>query len=212
MGMNVSIADGVKPLHGSSNKDTGVRAKIELNGGLIGEAAVVVLDTVDLANPGADVRAYVSAQTIDVKDQYRLKKEYEGTTCIELKAQAPVVKLQASAGEDSLLYALLDTLKVKASYDLIKKDSDNWRLIKYTYHVEYEDDGSVTVTQLKGDKAHEDVCTHIEKKSKAELKAEGIEEEVDKKVDEAGDAASAKLEKMIEDAIERWVEKNCSDC
>lgn len=216
IGVNVSTANGFKPLHGCSNEDVGVRAKVELNGGLIGEAAVMVLETVDLADPGADVRAYASASTIDVKDTYKLKDEYLGTTCVELKVQAPVVKLSATAGEDSLLYALLDTLKVEASYDLVKKDSDNRFLNKLTYHVEYEDDGTITVTKLESGKKHEDVCTHIEKKTKVELEAEGIkediEEEIDKKVDEAEEAAKRKIEQMIEDALNKWLEENCGGC
>lgn len=216
VGVNVSTANGFKPLHGCSKEDAGVRAKIELNGGFIGEAAVMVLETVDLADPGADIRAYASASTIDVKDTYKLKDDYLGTTCIELKAQAPVVKLSASAGQDSLLYSLLDTLKVDASYDLIKKDSDNRFLKKLTYHVEYEDDGTVTVTKLEEGKKHEDVCTHIEKKTKIELEAEGIkddiEDEIDKKVNEAEEAAKRRIEKMIEDAIEKWFEENCGGC
>lgn len=216
VGVNVSTANGFKPLHGCSNEDAGVRAKIELNGGFIGEAAVMVLETLDLADPGADIRAYASASTIDVKDTYKLKDDYLGTTCIELKAQAPVVKLSASAGQDSLLYSLLDTLKVDASYDLIKKDSDNRFLKKLTYHVEYEDDGTVTVTKLEEGKKHEDVCTHIEKKTKIELEAEGIkddiEDEIDKKVNEAEEAAKRRIEKMIEDAIEKWFEENCGGC
>lgn len=216
IGVNVSTANGFKPLHGCSNEDAGVRAKVELNGGFIGEAAVMVLETVDLADPGADIRAYASASTVDVKDTYKFKDDYLGTTCIELKAQAPVVKLSASAGKDSLLYALLDTLKVEASYDLIKKDSDNRFLKKLTYHVEYEDDGTVTVTKLEAGKKHEDICTHIEKKSKLELEAEGIkdeiEDEIDKKVNEAEEEAKRRLEKMIEDAIEKWLEENCGGC
>ena len=147
---------------------------------------------------------------------YKLKDEYLGTTCVELKVQAPVVKLSATAGEDSLLYALLDTLKVEASYDLVKKDSDNRFLNKLTYHVEYEDDGTITVTKLESGKKHEDVCTHIEKKTKVELEAEGIkediEEEIDKKVDEAEEAAKRKIEQMIEDALNKWLEENCGGC
>lgn len=44
-----------------------IHAKIELNGGFIGEATVMVLETVDLTDPGADIRAYAPASTIDVK-------------------------------------------------------------------------------------------------------------------------------------------------
>lgn len=214
VGLNVSTANGVKPLHGYSNEDTGIRAKIELNGGFIGEAAVVVLNKWDLADPGVDVRAYASASTIDVKDTYKVKDEYLGTTCIELKAQAPVIKLTASAGKDSLLYAILDTLKVEVSYDLIKKDSD--KTFKITYHVEYEDDGKITVTKLESGKKQEDVCTHIEKKPKEELESEGIvediEEKVDDKIDEAEEVARKKIEKMIEDALNKWLEENCGGC
>lgn len=216
IGVNVSTANGFKPLHGCSNEDVGVRAKVELNGGFIGEAAVMVLETVDLADPGADIRAYASASTIDVKDTYKLKEDYLGTSCIELKAQAPVVKLSATAGKDSLLYALLDTLKVDASYDLVKKDSDNRFLKKLTYHVEYEDDGTVTVTKLETGKKHEDVCTHIEKKTKLELEAEGIKDdidyEIDKKVDETEEAARRKIKQMIEDALNKWLKENCGGC
>lgn len=216
VGMNVSTANGVKPLHGYSNEDTGVRAKIEINGGFIGEAAVVVLKTWDLADPGVDVRAYASASTIDVKDTYKLKDEYLGTSCIELKAQAPVIKLTASAGKDSLVYAILDTLKVEASYDLIKKDSDSKYLKKITYHVEYESDGKITVTKLETGKKHEDLCTHIEKKPKEVLDSEGIvdtvEDAVDEKVNEAEEEAKKKLEKMIEDELNKWLEENCGGC
>lgn len=216
IGLNVSVANGVKPLHGCSNEDAGVRAKVELSGGFIGEAAVMVLDTVDLADPGADARVYASASTVDVKDLYKLKKKYEGTSCTELKIQAPVVKLTATAGEDSLLYALLDTLKVDATYDLIKKDSDNHFLKKLTYHVEQESDGTVNLIKLEGTKKHEDVCSHIEKKSKAELDAEGIKEdiqnEIDNKADEAEEAAKSKIQQMIEDAIEQWLMENCGGC
>lgn len=216
IGVNVSTANGFTPLHGCSNEDAGVRAKIELNGGFIGEAAVMVLDTWDLADPGADIRAYASASTIDVKDTYKLKDEYIGTSCVELKAQAPVVKLSASAGKDSVLYAILDTLKVEASFDLIKKDSDNRFLKKLTYHVETEEDGTQTVVKLEDGMKHEDVCTHITKKSKVELEAEGLkedlEEEIDKKVDDAKEEARRRIEKMIEDAIEKWLEENCGGC
>ena len=216
IGLNVSVANGVKPLHGCSNEDVGVRAKAELSGGLIGEAAVKVLDTVDLADPGVDARVYASASTVDVKDLYKLKKKYEGTHCTELKIQWPVVKLTATAGEDSLLYALLDTLNVKATYDLIKKDSDNRLLQKLTYHVEQEPDGTVNVIKLEGSKTHEDVCTHIEKKTKAELDAEGIKEdienEIDNKVDEAEKDAKKKIQQMIEDAIQQWLLETCEDC
>ena len=216
IGLNVSVANGVKPLHGCSNEDVGVRAKVELSGGLIGKAAVMVLDKVDLADPGADVRAYASASTVDVKDSYKLKKKYEGTSCTELKVQAPVVKLTATAGEDSLLYELLNTLKVEVTYDLIKKDSDNRLLKKLTYHVEQEPDGTVNVIKLEGSKTHEDVCTHIEKKTKAELDAEGIKEdienEIDNKVDEAEKAAKKKIQQMIEQAIQQWLMETCEDC
>ena len=216
IGLNVSVANGVKPLHGCSNEDAGVRAKIELSGGFIGEAAVMVLDTIDLANPGADARVYASVSTVDVKDSYKLKSKYAGTSCTELKIQAPVVKLTATAGEDSLLYALLDTLKVEATYDLIKKDSDNRLLKKLTYHVEQEPDGTVKLIKLEGNKNHDDVCTHIEKKTKAELEAEGIKEdienEINDKANEAEEAARNKIEQMIEDAIEQWFNENCGGC
>ena len=214
VGLNVSTANGVKPLHGYSNEDAGIRAKIELNGGFIGEAAVVVLGEWDLVDPGVDVRAYASASTIDVKDTYKVKDEYSETTCIELKVQAPVIKLTASVGEDSLLYAILDTLKVEASYDLIKKDSD--KIPQLTYHVEYEDDGKITVTKLESGKKQEDVCTHIEKKPKEELEYEGIVEDIEEKaediIDDEEEAARKKIEKMIEDALNKWLEENCGGC
>ena len=217
VGLNVSTANGFKPLHGCSNEDAGVRAKIELSGGFIGEVAVMVLETVDLADPGVDARAYASASMVDVKDAYKLKDEYIGTSCYELKAQAPVVKLTATAGQDSVLYKMLDTLKIDATYDFIKKDDSNNKFLKMvTYHVEENADGTITIVKLEGDQTHDDVCTHIEPKTKEELDAEGIrgdvKNKVNKKADKAKESAKSKIEQMIEDAIEQWIMENCGGC
>lgn len=72
-----------------------------------------------------------------------------------------MVELTATAGEDSLLYALLDTLKVEASYDLIEKDSDNRLLKKLTYHVEQESDGTVNLIKLEGSELPPLIPLHV---------------------------------------------------
>ena len=218
-GVNVSIANGVTPLHGHSNEDAGVRAKIELSGGFIGEAAVMVLDTINLANPGVDARVYASASTIDVKDDYELKDEYLGTTCIELKAQGPIVSISATAGEDSLLYALLNTLKVDATYSLIKKDGNNvpWKVV---YHTELDSNGKFSCIKLDDEQSHTDVCTHIQLKE-PEVDEEGniledienkVEDEVEKKKREAQEKLREEIEKAIEEALEKFILENCGGC
>ncbi len=211
-GINISTANGLTHPHGHGYEDAGVRAKVELSGGLIGEAAVMVLDTIDLANPGIDVRVYGSASTVDVKDDYEYKTEYIGVPCYELKAQGPIIKLTATAGEDSLLYALLDTLKVEATYDLIKKDGDNvpWMV---TYHVEENTDGTVTVTMLEDEQKHDDVCTHIQLKEPEVPDVAGdLEDAVNDKIDEKKEEVEEEINNALEDALEKWLEENCGDC
>lgn len=211
-GINVSVANGVQTPHGKSNEDAGMKAKIEVSGGLIGEAAVMVFDC-DLADPSIDVRAYGSASTIDVKDKYEFKPEYIGNSCVELKAQAPIIKLKATAGEDSLLYFILDTLKVEASYDLIKKDSDSVPWVA-TYHVEEDSDGTVRIIKLENGDTHEDVCTHIQLKEPEEEDdlLGNLEDKVDEEVDKKKKEAQSKLEKALEDALDKWLEENCGGC
>ncbi len=209
-GINISTENGVYCQKDYLSEDAGISASVELNGGLIGEAAVMVCGGIDLADPGVDVRMYCSAATLDVADGYEKKPEYtDSLDCIELKAQAPVVKLTATAGEDSLLYALLDILKLEVSYDLIEKDTEEvrWRV---TYHVEIDDDGTMKILKVPDEKEHEDICTHIRKKKNnpADDLEDQLEDELDKKAEEEKD----KLNKKIDEFIEKWLEENCGDC
>ncbi len=220
IGANVSVENGFRPIHSCSNKEAGVNASIELNGGIIVESEINVFGTVSLADPSVDVRAYASASTIDISEEYKLKEEYEGTSCIELKAQAPVIKLSASEDEDSLLYKILDTINTENSIDIIKKDSDSKLLQRIIYHVESDNGGDTTFIKLKDEQAHDDVCTHITKKTQDELEAEGLTEIVKKKSEKkmieaqtaARQKAQEKIDAVINAMIADWMMQNCSGC
>lgn len=212
-GVNVSVADGMKPLKVPSKVNSEVKAKIELNAGFIGEAAIMVFNW-DLADPSADVRIYASAESVPLKPEYRLKEPYLGFECTELKVQVPVVKLSVSNGE-SLLADMLKEMKLEGSIELIKKDDESNSLLKHLrWHAELETDGTIRTEKMSDLQENEDVCTHIELKPKEEIEAEEVEDkiqgeikdkinsEVDKKLDEAGEAIIEKIGKWLEEHLE----------
>lgn len=213
IGANVSMSNGLKLLHGNSDEDLGISSEVELYAGLSGEASIIVLNMYDLADPSVDVKAYASLSDVEVNDDYKLKDEYFGRKCNEIKTQAPVVNISISADNNSFLYKMLDKLKIDISYDIIKKDSDNKSLKKHTYHLEFNNDGSAELIELINNKSHTDVCTHIEKKTKVELESEGIkdtiDEEINRKYVELDEAMKEKIKEMIENAILEWLEENC---
>lgn len=220
VGICASVGEGVQFSYGYESTNAGIRAKIELGAGFIGEAAIVVLNEFKIANPGIDTRAYATVSTIDIKEDYELKPDYIGTTCFELKGQAPIIKITAAASDDSVLSKILDSLNLNISYEIIGKDSDNvpW---KVTYHVEYENDGTLNCVQVSDPETHEDICTHIQLKEPEGVSdiVDGIEEKIDEEVEgakeeleNAAESAKEELENAAEAALEEWLEENLSGC
>lgn len=166
---------GVRNYHGHSDEDAGIGAEIELNAGFIAEAELTLFgsDVLRIADPGVDVRAYVSAKTLRPGEEYKYKSEYSGINpCIELKAQFPIVTIEAStgAGGESLVGKILSKLGVDGKWEIIKKDSSAVPCMMI-YHLEQDTDGSLGVIPVElfesfteTASANDRVCTHIERK------------------------------------------------
>ncbi len=215
IGFKASVAEKkIRLIHNSSDEDAGVRAKIELSEGVIGEVAVKLVGH-DLANPAIDARVYETASSLEVGDLYELKSNYENMTCSEMTVQAPVVKLTVSTGE-TFLKKVLDKINVKVTYDVIKKDdSKNAWLKIQKYHIEQEPDGALAIIQLTSDQKNEDVCTHIQKKKETtvlHVSPEVEKRNAEKEVKEEKEKAKNELEHTLEDALDKWFMENCNDC
>lgn len=216
VGLTVTAKDGPMPINENDGGQVTFKAKIELTAGLDGATSLNVVGY-NLADPGASLKAYLSASTLEVPKGYKMKEGYsKSQLCSEIKMQAPILSIQAATGDDSLLRDMLNELEIEASIDLIEKDSDSPYLKRVTYHSERENDGSIKVTRIPSGKEHADICTHIEKKTDAELQAEGLKEQMEKELNERLEKekkeAQERFEKMIEGMLDKFIMENCGGC
>lgn len=219
-GMRVS-KDGFTRPHGrnEANDRLDITAKVEAGMGFCGEAAVTIGDWLDIVeydiiDPCVEVKMNASAEMLEKNEGF---EEYEH--CVQTMLYGPTVKFEISAGEDSLLYWLLDLfdLAASASYDFITEDNAPW---KKEYHIETELDSTINV--IEGSKEN---CTHIKIETEefivdhaelARLRAEEAkrraQEAARRKAEEAKRKSMEELEKAIEEAIEIWMMENCGGC
>ncbi|MBQ7077533.1 MAG: hypothetical protein IJM91_05330, partial [Lachnospiraceae bacterium] len=175
--------EGVRYWHDYNTEDAGIGGEISASAGTIAELDLRLfgfggfLDIIDwsgikLADPGVDIRAYISAKALRPGEDYEYKPEYNRIRpCLELRAQCPVVVFKAStgAGGDSVLGELLEWFEEEGTWEFIKKDSIDVPY-KAVYHLEYDADGTIRVLEVneneyfQNDSAHDRVCTHIVRK------------------------------------------------
>ena len=219
VGATISVTNGLDLPHGHSSEDAGIKAKFEVGGGFIGEAALVVFNKYVLANPSVDVRAYASAGTIDVPEQYEVLEEYKGTSCLELKAQAPTISISPSSGPDSLCAKVLELKGIETTYVIIEKDSEMIPF-KVVCHLEEDKYGNLTFYILDAEESHEDLCTHIKVREPV-VDDDGniiinykdqIEEEKERKRKELQEQIRKEFEAAIEKALEEFMLENCEGC
>lgn len=189
-----------------------ITAKVSVGIGLSGEVALSIGDWLDLVeydivDPGVDVKIEASAETLQNNEGFENYPQ-----CVQVTIAAPTVTFEISAGEDSLVYTLLDlfNLSAKASYDFITEENAPF---KKEYHIETELDGSSNT--IEGSK---DYCTHVlpeegeEWVDPLEAAKKRAEEEARKRAEEARKKAQEEFEKALEEAIERWIDENCGGC
>lgn len=189
-----------------------ITAKVSVGIGLSGEVALTIGDWLDLVeydivDPGVDVKIEALAETLQNNEGF---EDYP--QCVQVTIAAPTVSFEISAGEDSLLYTLLDlfNLSAKASYDFITEENAPF---KKEYHIETELDGSSNT--IEGSK---DYCTHVLPEAGEEwvdplvAAKKRAQEEARKRKEEARKKAQEEFEKALEEAIERWIDENCGGC
>ena len=215
VGVNISAADGLSVPRGFKGTDSGAALNLELSAGSIIEVEIQALGRFKLIAPQLDIRAYADASSsTEIADGYELKEGYEAN-CMEVKLQAPIIVLKATA-EETIAADLLEKLSVGYTFNIIEKDSDAV-LLKKRYHAETEKNGSVQMIEMDEDDKNEDVCTHIQLKPVEEETEEAdtsqdLEDMLDGMLGSDQFDAEQWLSDRLEAAINRWLEKNLSGC
>jgi len=163
LGVGYSTEEKLYTINNKKDTNSDIQAKVEISGGLIGEALIEILE-IDVINPSLDLRVSGSIETLEIPDGYEKKTEYKNQDCIGLSVRAPILKFSALTGEDTILYKIINHTtngEINFTFDLIDEENAP---IKLTYHIEFEKDSDYTIKKLKYfDGKHEDVCTHIKK-------------------------------------------------
>lgn len=211
-GIKASVADYnrtgslISTPNGHGRETVTATAKVELKGGAE-VAAKVSCCQFDLVDPGVEVCAVGTVSTaakITVDDKYA-----DCDLCVNLSVAAPIISLEAAAGEDSALKFILDAfdLTAKAEYELVTKDTAP---LKIDYHVETDTNGDIVM--LEGG---DEVCTHAKQEELKDLLEEAereAQEELEKQRQEAIEALKRRIEEEIEKWLEQWLLDNCNEC
>ncbi len=124
-GARISVKDGIEFPKGKTEAKSGLKASVNAEAGVKAEAEINVFKKVKLANPSVDVRAYAEADfSSEVPEGYMLKGKGHNYTCGSIEVGAPMLKLNISDNEDTVVNKIMTVLKKsdEGEVEVIAKD------------------------------------------------------------------------------------------